>query len=337
MAPKKTAMTRQPSKLQRLSPGVYRGADGGLADRSGRPINQRFRPPTQSVTGGRPAGNPAGSFLDGITAGIGGAIGGGKMPMEPNKYGREPNVFIQPYPGVGRPDRQGPPNVFAQPYPGVNRGGQPQPNLDQIARERARAISEGGMVTMDYNPERERLVDQYLREMNPPRPAGGSFINDMMSEPGYSDSMGEQMQNAATGLVAPWSQEIQDREAATRGNPMSAGRVPFPRPVINGGYGDGLAAGVAAGVGAGLGGNMPTMAPGFRAPAPIRPRGDGRDRRFPQPAVRPPLPMDNQQRRPTPMDYQPYQPAVRPPAPMRQLPQTIEGIGGGFANMFRRG
>lgn len=47
---------------------------------------------------------------------------------------------------------------------GGGMGGQ-QPSLEQQARSRAEAIARGDMVTMDYNPQREEMVNQILQGM----------------------------------------------------------------------------------------------------------------------------------------------------------------------------
>lgn len=130
MAPR-SAMTRKPTRgqakpqaprqqLERLSPGVYRGAGGQLTNQAGRPL-PGSRPPTggPSFPGGM--GQGVGAALRGATQGIGAGMGGG---------------------------------MRAQP-----RG------LEDVARQRADAINRGGMVTMDYNPEREALTNQYLEEL----------------------------------------------------------------------------------------------------------------------------------------------------------------------------
>lgn len=48
---------------------------------------------------------------------------------------------------------------------GIGQGLRQQRPLQDVARERADTINRGGMVTMDYNPEREALVNQYLEQM----------------------------------------------------------------------------------------------------------------------------------------------------------------------------
>ena len=133
---------------------------------------------------------------------------------------------------------------------------------------------------MDYNPQREALVDQYLGDMKggqqymPGSPDMGQ-TGIVASAPfggaqgGYADQMRQQMealrgaQNGAMGggFGAPPS-------------PMT----PPPTQVVTGG----MAQGIAAGIGG---------APMARPPAPMRPQGDGRDRRFAQPQVRPPAPL----------------------------------------------
>ena len=287
---RQTALKRRPSTRRDTSAPVRQAQPVRLQD-SARPMPGRQAPPL----------SPPAGVIDGFMGNI-----GGNAPSRDRRG--PPNVFIQPYPGPG--DRRGDPNVFIQPYPGVR----PQPNLDQIARERAQAINQGGMVTMDYNPERERLVNQYLNEMRSQPVMAPPFINDMIPEEGNP--------------YAP--------KAPTRGGGFLA-----PRP----GYEaiqrddleemDRLRRGIADGMGAGIGGVF--NQPGTRAPAPMRPMGDGRDRRFPQPTIRPPAPLQEQYqpmtRPPAPM-RQPYQPAVRPPAP---LPAGFsEGMTGTLKDMFRR-
>jgi hypothetical protein len=305
MAPK-TALTRRPSKPQvstavpkpqRLSPGVYRGAGGELTNSAGRPLPGGSRPPTMNpgqrgagsapmqptpdmqMPTGVPGGFQQGSgFQQGMGAGLGAAIGAG---MDQSR-------FLQPYPMPQQGGGFG--GGFAEGLGGYGKGpafnqpgnfGPPSQELMDIARQRAEAINRGDMVTMDYNPQREALVDQYLGDMKGgqqympgspdmtatgianPNPFGG------VRDPGYYDQMRQQMeafrgaQNGAMGggFGAPPS-------------PMT----PPPTQAVTGG----MAQGIVSGIGG---------APMARPPAPMRPRGDGRDRRFAQPQVRPPAPL----------------------------------------------
>lgn len=114
------ALAKDPT-LNRVSPGVYRNAQGNLVNsRGGALPGQRpqqpqppQRPPTQSSTPGR-------------------------MP--------------QPRPQM--------PNVRAP-----SQAGRDAYDMERIAQERARAIQNGGMVTMDYNPQRDNRVNEILGRM----------------------------------------------------------------------------------------------------------------------------------------------------------------------------
>jgi hypothetical protein len=83
--------------------------------------------------------------------------------------------------GGGFGDMQGQANGFAQGFGrgfGGGMGGQ-QPSLEQQARSRAEAIARGDMVTMDYNPQREEMVNQFLGQMG-----RGPAMNPQMKQPG---------------------------------------------------------------------------------------------------------------------------------------------------------
>ena len=105
------ALAKDPT-LNRVSPGVYRNAQGGLVNSRGGALPGQ-RPPTQSSTPGR-------------------------MP--------------QPRPQM--------PNVRAP-----SQAGRDAYDMERIAQERARAIQNGGMVTMDYNPQRDNRVNEILGRM----------------------------------------------------------------------------------------------------------------------------------------------------------------------------
>ena len=91
---------------------------------------------------------------------------------------------IQPYPGM-------PANNVGSLGSGIaaglgsgivaNRGGQTdsrQLSPAEQARARAEAIMRGDSVTMDYNQERDTLVQQYLQELRAPDPGGASKNSD---------------------------------------------------------------------------------------------------------------------------------------------------------------
>jgi hypothetical protein len=72
--------------------------------------------------------------------------------------------------------RQTPSGGMGQEFGGMPQfGGQPNgtmPGLEEQARMRAEAMMRGDPVTMDYNPQREEMVNQYLQQMGQ-QPMGG--------------------------------------------------------------------------------------------------------------------------------------------------------------------
>ena len=335
----KTALTRRPSKPQvsiavpkpqRLSPGVYRGAGGELTNSAGIPLRGGPRRPTMTpdqrtaidaAIGG--AGNlpmpttPPGGVAQGIGAGLGAAIGAG-MDKGPNTR------FIQPYPGPLQGGGFAPgqdtgdyrrfADGFGQGLGGFGKGpafntpesyGPPSPELADMARSRAEAINRGDMVTMDYNPQREALVDQYLNEMR-----GGQTY-----APGSPD-----MTRTGIANPSPFGGNLYDMYQQQRLQQDAMSGALGAANMAQGGIGMGIGApapmapptqsvtgGMAQGIAAGLGG-----APVKRPMAPNRPMGDGRDRRFAQPQVRPPAPLPPG----TPMG----------PIPTPQRPRGIQGV-----------
>ncbi len=273
MAPKKTAMTQRPSGLRRLSPGVYRGADGALADSSGRPLNQRFRPPTQSVGGGSPDArylpgpgrNVPNGLLEGVAAGIGGSLGRGGarpteqdyMPATPDRRG-PPNVFIQPYPGPQDSMRY-PPGSVGPPLIDDRYSDRPL-SLEEEARSRADAIAGGGMVTMDYNPQREALVEQYLDQMRrggqmQSQPVGGGYNNVLQQQQaGFAEGFG-----GALARTKPYPLPMPNMEGGF------AKPMPRPQTPMSGGMAQGALQGAVQGISAGLGNYQPRVRP----PAPL--------------------------------------------------------------------
>jgi len=297
MAPK-TPMSKRPAGLQRLSPGVYRNQQGQLTNNAGRPMNGGARP--QAMPGAQ-AGQlaqqpPPGGFASGMGAGLGVALDsrasqGMQGQLAPMQEGYERQGF-----GMGAGIGKGPAYVPVQQYPGLGGFGQgagivregmggqwngmqeapfgpPSQELMNQARSRAEAIRGGGMVTMDYNPQREALVEEYLGQMGgrpqPPTWGGQGFNGGFGSgAPDYAAQLAQAMAYeqqrvpANPGMQSSFQGAIQ---GAGQGFGMGNGPAPMPRP--NG--------------------------PMTRPPAPMRPQGDGRDRRFPgqQIATRPPAPL----------------------------------------------
>ena len=151
----------------RLSPGVYRDGQGRLVGQGGRPLQQQpQRPPMQQQpqpiewSPQQPGQQGKGPARDVYTP----------LPQPP--MGLKP---LQPDYTGGTGDYNRLPSIPGYTGDGVRGGigmGQQQSGLEQIARSRAEAIARGDMVTMDFNPEREALVNQYLQGMGQ-RPPGG--------------------------------------------------------------------------------------------------------------------------------------------------------------------
>jgi len=242
--------------------------------------------PDMQMPTGAPGGFQQGSgFQQGMGAGLGAAIGAG---MDQSR-------FIQPYPMPQQGGGFG--GGFAEGLAGYGKGpafnqpgnfGPPSQELMDMARQRAEAINRGDMVTMDYNPQREALVDQYLGDMKGgqqympgspdmtatgianPNPFGG------VRDPGYYDQLRQQMEQFRGG------QGLSQGGGLANGVAQGIGSFAPMTPPLSQSVTGGMAQGIAAGMGG---------APMARPPAPMRPRGDGRDRRFAQPQVRPPAPL----------------------------------------------
>lgn len=127
--------------LQRLSPGVYRDASGRLTNSSGRPMRAEDRRPDYRFDFG------------GVPGKMGEAVG---MPQQPTSPGRLGDI-VDDRP-LDQRDRIGLPRSTNPDYE----------RLYQEAKERAEAIRSGGMVTYDYNPERDRMVQELLQAQRQP-------------------------------------------------------------------------------------------------------------------------------------------------------------------------
>lgn len=136
-------------QLTRLSPGIYRDASGRLVGSRGQELGGRFRGPTGQQIGRqlgqvqlRPNGNEVGNTL-------------GQWPNWANNP-----AGIDPGYNIGAQD----PGFVA--------------DLENQARQRAEAIRRGEPVTQDYNPERERRVQQILNELQNEPPQASQQPND---------------------------------------------------------------------------------------------------------------------------------------------------------------
>ena len=177
----------------RLSPGVYRDNQGRLVGQGGRPLPQQpQRPPMQQQplrpiewSPQQPGQQGKGPARDVYTPLPQPPMG--LKPLQPDytggtgDYNRMPSTPGNMGGGIGKDYTGNPadynrlPSIPGYTGDGVRGGigmGQQQSGLEQIARSRAEAIARGDMVTMDFNPEREALVNQYLQEMGQ-RPPGG--------------------------------------------------------------------------------------------------------------------------------------------------------------------
>jgi hypothetical protein len=117
------ALAKDPT-LKRVSPGVYRNAQGGLVNSRGG-----------ALPGQRPQRSQRSQLLQ-------------RPPTQSSTPGRMP----QPRPQM--------PNVRAP-----SQAGRDAYDMERIAQERARTIQNGGMVTMDYNPQRDNRVNEILGRM----------------------------------------------------------------------------------------------------------------------------------------------------------------------------
>lgn len=108
--------------LKRLSPGVYRDAQGRLTNSAGRPMRAEDRRPDYRFDNGGVPGRMADA--------LGSTAPQGPATRPPAPLGPTPQGF--------------------------------DPGLLQEAMRRAEAIRSGGVVSADYNPERDKLVNQIL-------------------------------------------------------------------------------------------------------------------------------------------------------------------------------
>jgi hypothetical protein len=136
--------------------------------------------------------------------------------------------------------------------------GQPQPGLEEIARSRAEAIARGDSVTMDYNPEREALVNQYLQQMGRPQVGGingmtkpntvsGTLQRGPTPRPNPFEGMGQAFGQGFGQGMGVGAQAPQDIGAPGSVSGMLQ-RGPAPRPNPFQGF--------AQGIGRGLGGRI---------------------------------------------------------------------------------
>lgn len=130
------ALAKDP-KLNRASFNVYRNAQGGLVNSRGGTLPgqrpQRLQQPIEQVPG---------RYLPQPLPQTQSSTPGRMPPMRPQM----PNV-------------QAPSQVSRDAY-----------DMERIAQERARAIQNGGRVTMDYNPQRDNRVNEILGRMPQGKP-----------------------------------------------------------------------------------------------------------------------------------------------------------------------
>lgn len=267
----KTALSKRPT---RLSPGVYRGPGGELTNRAGKPLGGGRRPSSNVPPQGALAPEmpmPTGA-MDRSAAPV-------ELGYQEQPYLDSPNAFQQGFGGAASGIGAGlvGANKYTYGSPTDAPSLPPSQQLQDVARQRAEAMSRGEMVTMDYNPQREALVEQYLNEMR-----GGQVY-----APGSPDMTrtGIAYQNPFGGNIYDGYQQQrlqQDAMSGARGGFGVGIGAPAPMAFPTQSVTGGMPQGVAAGLGGG---------PMRRPPAPMRPRGDGRDRRFPQPQVRPLAPL----------------------------------------------
>lgn len=190
----------------RLSPGVYRDSQGRLVGQGGRPLQQQpQRPPMQQqppqlgqqgkgpardvytplpqppmglkplqpdYTGGTGDYNRMPSMLGNEAADRDLSFDMG-LEESTRRFGLMPNIPSTP----GNANQVMLDRLNARAGGMGNGMGQQQPGLEQEARSRAEAIARGDMVTADFKPEREALVNRYLQEMGqrPPGNMGGAI------------------------------------------------------------------------------------------------------------------------------------------------------------------
>ena len=200
---------RAPAGRQR---GVMEGIAQGIGGRNGNPRGmlegaaQGMGAAFGGGMGGMPAGSAgmagqvAGDYLEGMDSEgrvMGGGFGQGlgrnmndmmqrfNGPKDPQTLQAEYQAFLEQQRATGAANMGeqfgGMAGGFAQ---GMGQGfgmgkGPAQPGLEDQARARAEAIARGDSVTMDYNPERERMVDQFLGQMG-----RGPAMNPQMQKPG---------------------------------------------------------------------------------------------------------------------------------------------------------
>lgn len=133
--------------LQRLSPGVYRDAEGRLTNSAGRLRRpERAQPDYRFDEGGAPGrmGEALGEALP------------KPGPRRPAPLGTQP----------GTPTDQIRPGAPLGEFAGSQNG--LDPSILELARRRAETIRSGGIVTADYNAQRDRLVNEMLQRQQGP-------------------------------------------------------------------------------------------------------------------------------------------------------------------------
>lgn len=257
----------------RLSPGVYRDSQGRLVGQGGRPLQQQpQRPPMQQQPPqlGQQGKGPARDVYTPLPQPPMGLKplqpdytgGTGDYNRMPSMLGNEKDSEVSSDMGLEESTRRFGlmPNIPSTPgnanqvmldrlnarAGGMGNGmGQQQPGLEQEARSRAEAIARGDMVTADFKPEREALVNRYLQEMGQ-RPSGGM-------------GMGQQQPNnmgGGLGAKLPFGPGMVDPRTMV-GPQYDPASIAFPvnNPSGMGGGKFGLAESIAAQVKARMAGN----------------------------------------------------------------------------------
>lgn len=257
----------------RLSPGVYRDSQGRLVGQGGRPLQQQpRRPPMQQQPPqlGQQGKGPARDVYTPLPQPPMGLKplqpdytgGTGDYNRMPSMLGNEKDSEVSSDMGLEESTRRFGlmPNIPSTPgnanqvmldrlnarAGGMGNGmGQQQPGLEQEARSRAEAIARGDMVTADFKPEREALVNRYLQEMGQ-RPSGGM-------------GMGQQQPNnmgGGLGAKLPFGPGMVDPRTMV-GPQYDPASIAFPvnNPSGMGGGKFGLAESIAAQVKARMAGN----------------------------------------------------------------------------------
>ena len=188
--------------------GVAQGAGAAFGDKMGRPSNPNFQQQfedmrrnfgqTDQQIGGLYDQARLAEMAGGFAGGMGQGFGGGMDDMQ----------------GQASQAATGAAQGFGQGL-GMGMGGQ-QPSLEQQARSRAEAIARGDMVTADYNPEREALVNQMLPGIRQNMPQGmGKGPAPLPQNMGQGFGMGiaaQQKPGTVSGLL--------QRGAVPRPNPF---------------------------------------------------------------------------------------------------------------------